>query len=102
MVPQQPPLDESQLSEDQLAYLGHCKQLRADIDHFLRPESDNSTSQLTDGKATFSKNGAFIKLCGRAASDARWMNHDLCCTCADDVFYLVKASKRIGSALVSA
>ena len=49
----------------------------------------------------FGKNGAFIKLDNIAASDAKWMNHDLCCHNTDDVFYILKASKRIGKYLIS-
>ena len=44
----------------------------------------------------FGDNGAFVKLDGIATSDAKWMNHDLCCHTADDVFYILKASKRVG------
>lgn len=65
-----------------------CASLRQKIDEIVK---------MNDGE--FGNNGAFVKLDGIAASDAKWMNHDLCCHNADDVFYILKASKRIGNHL---
>jgi len=41
-------------------------------------------------------NGCFVKLNFKAATDALWMNNDLCCYKTEDVFNILKASVRIG------
>lgn len=68
-----------------------CKDLRQKIDKILGKNNPQDGS--------FGINGAFAKMGEKAPTEAKWMNHDLCCHTADDVFYILKASTRVSKYL---